>query len=424
MGQLTFQATLGGAVNLAGPNTTSTTTFTLPAADGTNGQALTTNGSGTLAFATISGTPSGSTTQLQYNNAGAFAGSANMTFDGTSLTLPNDAFIGGYRVGAGVGGNNTVFTPNGSSTIITGTSYQNVAFGVYALSSQTATGYTNNTALGWAALRYNTSGVNNVATGFSALTANTSASNCSAFGGYSLSANLTGANNTAVGFQALTSNTAGNYLTAVGWRAGYSQNASGDSYSTFVGYSAGSQITTGVANVCVGFQTGQVVTTGIRNVYIGFNNNASATNADDEILISTTAGTTGKGGSTGFISPGGGGVYQGNNAATWSVTSDLRLKKNIVDNNIGLDKITAIQVRNFEYRLPEEVDAQLKPTDAVIRSGVQLGVIAQELQVILPECVKTESTGVMTVDQDNLTWYLINAVKQLKAEIDQLKGNV
>ena len=51
MGQLTFQATLGGAVNLAGPNTASTTTFTLPAADGTSGQFLSTNGSGTLSFA-------------------------------------------------------------------------------------------------------------------------------------------------------------------------------------------------------------------------------------------------------------------------------------------------------------------------------------------------------------------------------------
>ena len=54
MGQLTFQATLGGAVNLAGPNTAATTTFTLPAADGTNGQFLSTNGSGTLSFASPS----------------------------------------------------------------------------------------------------------------------------------------------------------------------------------------------------------------------------------------------------------------------------------------------------------------------------------------------------------------------------------
>ena len=55
MGQLTFQATLGGAVNLAGPNTASTTTFTLPAADGTNGQFLQTNGTGNLSFASVAG---------------------------------------------------------------------------------------------------------------------------------------------------------------------------------------------------------------------------------------------------------------------------------------------------------------------------------------------------------------------------------
>jgi hypothetical protein len=54
MGQLTFQAALGGAVNLAGPNTASTTTFTLPSADGSSGLALVTNGSGTLSFAALS----------------------------------------------------------------------------------------------------------------------------------------------------------------------------------------------------------------------------------------------------------------------------------------------------------------------------------------------------------------------------------
>ena len=53
MGTLTFSATLGGAVNLVGPNTANTTTFTLPSSDGTTGQALITNGSGTLAFQTL-----------------------------------------------------------------------------------------------------------------------------------------------------------------------------------------------------------------------------------------------------------------------------------------------------------------------------------------------------------------------------------
>jgi hypothetical protein len=78
MGQLTFQATLGGAVNLAGPNTATTTTFTLPAADGTASQFLQTNGSGTLSFATPT--------------AGASLSAANtwtatQTFNGTSSTF-------------------------------------------------------------------------------------------------------------------------------------------------------------------------------------------------------------------------------------------------------------------------------------------------------------------------------------------------
>ena len=57
-------------------------------------------------------------------------------------------------------------------------------------------------------------------------------------------------------------------------------------------------------------------------------------------------------------------------------------------------------------------------------SSSSIGAIAQELQAVLPECVKTESTGVMSVDTDNLTWYLINAVKELKAQNDSLKARL
>jgi hypothetical protein len=46
------------------------------------------------------GSIGGSTTQVQYNSSGAFAGSANMTFDGTNLTL-----LGSLGIGASVGSN-------------------------------------------------------------------------------------------------------------------------------------------------------------------------------------------------------------------------------------------------------------------------------------------------------------------------------
>ena len=39
-------------------------------------------------------------------------------------------------------------------------------------------------------------------------------------------------------------------------------------------------------------------------------------------------------------------------------------------------------------------------------------------QFLSKEFVKTETTGVMSVDSDNLTWYLINAVKELNAKIE------
>lgn len=55
-------------------------TFTMPTADGANGQFLRTDGTGNLSFATATTSPAGSTGQVQYNNAGAFGAIS----DGTS----------------------------------------------------------------------------------------------------------------------------------------------------------------------------------------------------------------------------------------------------------------------------------------------------------------------------------------------------
>jgi hypothetical protein len=70
-------------------------TFTLPAADGTSGQAIQTDGSGTLSFATIAASPGGSTTQVQFNNAGSFGGISGVTTDGTRMTASTTIGVGG-----------------------------------------------------------------------------------------------------------------------------------------------------------------------------------------------------------------------------------------------------------------------------------------------------------------------------------------
>jgi trimeric autotransporter adhesin len=302
-----------------------------------------------------------------------------------------------------------------------------------------ASAVASNTAVGSGALAANTSGSGNAAFGSNALAANTTGAGQSAFGQSSLLSNTTGSSNTAYGNASLPFNTTASNNTAVGYVSLYSNTTGASntasnvaighqslyyntgSNNTAVGFLAGITITTGTDNLCLGESSGGVLTTGSSNIYIGSGSHtASAAGVSHEVLIAT-GNQVGKGANTGFIQPNGGGVYQGNNSSTWSTTSDQRLKKNIVDNTDGLNKITGIRVRNFEYRIAEEITEL--PAHAVIdKQGVQLGVIAQELQTVLPDCVKTESTGVMSVDTDNLIWYLVNSIKELKAEIDALKG--
>ena len=100
-----------------------------------------------------------------------------------------------------------------------------------------------------------------------------------------------------------------------------------------------------------------------------------------------------------------------------------RIKKNIVDNNTGLDAINQVQVRNFEYRTADEID-ELPSSVAIDKRGTQVGVIAQEIQEILPDVVKEESTGCLSVNPDNMTWYLVNAVKELSAKVAELEAKI
>jgi hypothetical protein len=233
----------------------------------------------------------------------------------------------------------------------------------------------------------------------------------------SLDANTTGTQNTSIGVAALTSSTTGGNNVAVGVSA-LEASTTGAS-NTAIGENAGAGITTGQYNNIIGSRN-TTLTTGEYNIQIGRFANASASSVSYALMINTdNTARTDKGSSTGFIFTGGS-MYQGNNSASWATTSDQRLKKNIVNNNIGLDVISKIQVRNFEYRTADEI-TDLPKDQAVEVKGIQLGAIAQEIQAILPDCVKTESTGVMSVDTTNLTWYLINAVKELSAEVDSLK---
>jgi len=345
--------------------------------------------------------------------------STGMAVTGT-LSASGEATISGLTVGKGGGALATNTAAGYQAVLGTNSGYGYVTGLGYLAATTNTTGYYN-TAVGGQALQLNSTGIENTAVGLNALN-QTTASNNTAVGSQALTANTSGGGNTGIGTKALYANTTASNNTAVGYQAGYTGTTSRD--NVLLGYQSGYAITTGYENVYIGRGAGNDVnptTTGYRNILIGTYPSPSSVSSNNELVMGWNV--VGKGSNTGYIAQGSGGVYQGNNSATWSITSDARLKKNIVDNTTGLSAITQIQVRNFEYRLPEEI-TELQPSDAIIKEGIQLGVIAQELQQTLPDCIKEESTGVLSVQTDNLTWYLVNAVKEQQALITSLTARI
>lgn len=219
--------------------------------------------------------------------------------------------------------------------------------------------------------------------------------------------------NTAGGYTALFSNTSGSANSAFGFGT-LTNNTTGSKNSAF-GFAAGQLITSGQENMLAGYYAGNSLTTGSYNTLIGVNASASSSSGTYQVVVGN--GLTSKGNNTAYIG-GSAGAYNEKNVTTWETTSDRRIKKNIVDNSSGLDKIRSIRIRNFEYRLPKEI-TELPQEAAVAKSGVQLGVIAQEMP---PECVFENSTGVLSVNTDPVFWYMINAIKQLEARIEALEA--
>ena len=130
-------------------------------------------------------------------------------------------------------------------------------------------------------------------------------------------------------------------------------------------------------------------------------------NSSGQVGIATTSptqtlsvnGTAGK--------PGGG---------SWDVFSDARLKSIKGRFNLGLKAVMQLQPLRYEY----------KPNNALnLESpGEHVGFSAQELQKIIPEAVRNNSSGFLTVNNDPIIWTMLNAIKEQQQQIAELKAEV
>ena len=88
--------------------------------------------------------------------------------------------------------------------------------------------------------------------------------------------------------------------------------------------------------------------------------------------------------------------------------SDETLKENIETINDALLKVDELRGVYF--------DMKANPGKR------KTGVIAQEMERVLPEVVSTADDGIKSVAYGNVVGLLIEAIKELKEEVDQLKG--
>ena len=101
----------------------------------------------------------------------------------------------------------------------------------------------------------------------------------------------------------------------------------------------------------------------------------------------------------------------GNFIAQGNITaySDERLKGNIEIIDNALDKVSSLKGVTFD-KIHEEDDIR------------HTGVIAQDVEKVLPEAVITHGTGYKSVAYGNMVGLLIEAIKELKSEIEELKN--
>jgi hypothetical protein len=95
-------------------------------------------------------------------------------------------------------------------------------------------------------------------------------------------------------------------------------------------------------------------------------------------------------------------------------SSDERLKENFAPLTGALDKVNAIGGYEFDWKDGIE--------DVVSKTGHDIGVKAQELQVQYPELVHERDNGYLAVDYIKLNAVLIEAVKELSAKVDKLEN--
>lgn len=102
-------------------------------------------------------------------------------------------------------------------------------------------------------------------------------------------------------------------------------------------------------------------------------------------------------------------------------SSDIRLKKDIQPISEPIKKL--MEISGVTYKWNEEY-LKDKDVDGYFVRETEVGVIAQEVEKVLPEVVATRENGYKAVRYEKLVALLIEAVKDQQKQIDELKARL
>jgi hypothetical protein len=96
-------------------------------------------------------------------------------------------------------------------------------------------------------------------------------------------------------------------------------------------------------------------------------------------------------------------------------SSDERLKENLEPIGSAIDKVGQLTGYTFDWIPMEGIH---------VHSGRDIGVIAQEVEKVLPEIVEERGNGYLAVKYEKLTALLIQAVNEQQKQINELKSHI
>jgi hypothetical protein len=114
------------------------------------------------------------------------------------------------------------------------------------------------------------------------------------------------------------------------------------------------------------------------------------------------------------------GEIRATNNVTAFYSSDARLKENVRPIENALDIVTTVGGKTFDWT--DAYIAEHGGADGYFVRKSDFGVIAQDVQEMFPLAVRTRDDGTLAVDYEKLVAVAFAAIKELKAEVDELRG--